>query len=240
MWDTSKDYRLMVALKSVELFRRTLETGSFRGQWKKKLALTTAGEIERTLQGILYSYLEPGELAGSPEIEGVMEKLDVIVEALGGEDWAMKFASEAGKDDREKVEENIARVRFFLNTIGNLKKRLMLGKIADPVIGVDILAGEVMSVGGHPGADKLQVCNVNIGGRALKVVTNDPDVREGDRVAVALLPPENFMGITSEGMFLGVEGVLRDVKGEPGEMPRGMPLEALNEARNLVEEFLKS
>ena len=130
---------------------------------------------------------------------------------------------------------------FFLNTIGNLKKRLMLGKIADPVIGVDILAGEVMSVGGHPGADKLQVCNVNIGGRALKVVTNDPDVREGDRVAVTLLPPENFMGITSEGMFLGLKASSGTLRGTRRDAQGHTPLRGpLNEARNLVEEFLKS
>jgi predicted RNA-binding protein with EMAP domain len=48
------------------------------------------------------------------------------------------------------------------------------------------------------------------------------------------------MGITSEGMFLGAgEGVLKDVQGELGQMPHGIPLEALNESRNLVETFLK-
>jgi predicted RNA-binding protein with EMAP domain len=55
-----------------------------------------------------------------------------------------------------------------------------------------------------------------------------------------MLPPTSFMGITSEGMFLGAgEGVLKDVQGETGEMPKGIPLEALNEARNFVETFLK-
>jgi len=240
MWDTSKDYRLMVAVKAVDLFRRTLESGGFRGQWKKKPALQAATEIERILQGLTYCYMEPEDLASSPEVMEIKGKVEEIVEALGGEDWSRRFLEEAPREEREKVEENIARVRFFLNTLGNLDRRLMLGKISDPVIGVDIIAGEVMSVGNHPVADKLHVCNVNAGGRSIKVVTNDLDVRENDHVAVALLPPQNFMGVTSEGMFLGVEGVLRDVDGEPGEMPRGIPLEALNETRNLVEEFLKS
>jgi predicted RNA-binding protein with EMAP domain len=35
------------------------------------------------------------------------------------------------------------------------------------------------------------------------------------------------------------EGVLKDVKGELGKLPQGIPLEALNEARNLVENFLQ-
>ncbi len=57
---------------------------------------------------------------------------------------------------------------------------------------------------------------------------------------MALLPPEVFMGITSEGMFLGAgEGILKDVKGDLGKLPHGIPLEALNESRNLVENFLQ-
>jgi Predicted RNA-binding protein containing a C-terminal EMAP domain len=48
------------------------------------------------------------------------------------------------------------------------------------------------------------------------------------------------MGITSEGMFLGTQsGVLRDVKGELGRLPKGIPLESLKDARNIIEEFIK-
>jgi len=56
---------------------------------------------------------------------------------------------------------------------------------------------------------------------------------------VAMLPPAVFQGITSEGMFLGAdEGILKDVKGELGDLPHGIPLKALNEARNFVDTFL--
>jgi predicted RNA-binding protein with EMAP domain len=33
--------------------------------------------------------------------------------------------------------------------------------------------------------------------------------------------------------------MLKNVEGELGEMPHGIPLDALNETRNLVETFLK-
>jgi uncharacterized protein len=62
---------------------------------------------------------------------------------------------------------------------------------------------------------------------------------EGYQVAVALLPPENFMGIICEGMLIGVgEGVLKDVDGDLGQLTKGIPLESLNETRNLVESFI--
>lgn len=237
MWDTSKDYRLKVADKSISLFMKAVESGSLRRQWNKKLAVQMADEVKKILQGLIYSYLEPEKLASSPEMRLIKEKGENIIEALGGEGWAEMFLKEA--KDKEKIEENIARIKFFLNTILKLKERIMLGKILDPIIGVDIIVGEVMSSSRHPKADKLQICNVNIGDRSIRVVTNDLKVKGGDRVAVALLPPQNFMGITSEGMFLGADGVLKGVKGEIGGLPSGIPLESLNEARKIVERFIE-
>ncbi len=240
MWDTGRDYRLSVAEKSVELFLKTVEHAKFKGKWDKKKAIQLAKEMIPEIQAMRYSYVDPRELVETPQVKALKEKATGIVEALGGEDWHHRFLSLADKNEREKVEEAVAKVKFFLNTILNLDKRLALGKINDPVIAVDIKVGEVMSVAKHPNADRLLVTNVNIGDRAITVVTNDLTVKEGNRVAVALLPPANFRGIISEGMFLGAgEGVLKDVKGEIGGLPKGIPLEALNETRNLVEAFLK-
>ena len=128
-------------------------------------------------------------------------------------------------------------MKFALNTISTVDKRLSLGPINDPVIGIDIKTGEIVSI---QKLDKLLVCNVNFGDTALTVVTNDLTVKEGNRVGVAILPPSVFMGVASEGMFLGSgNGVLKEVEGDLGEMPRGIPLDSLNETRNLVETFLK-
>lgn len=240
MWDTSKDYRLLVAEKSVYLFLRTIEGANLRGTWNKKKATANAKDMISEIQVMYYSYLEPGELAKTPQIKALKEKINYIIEALGSEEWYRQFLGAVNKDEKEKVEEAIAKIKFFLNTILNIDKRMAFGKLNDPIIGIDVKAGEVLSVSKHPKTDKLLVCNVNIGGRAITIVTNDLDVGDGDRVAVAMLPPISFMGITSEGMFLGAgKGVLKDVKGDPGDLPKGIPLEALNEARNFVEDFLK-
>ena len=98
-----------------------------------------------------------------------------------------------------------------------------------------------MSVSKHPKADSLMICNVNLGKRALKVVTNDLAVKEGNRVGVSLLPPATFMDIVSEGMFLGMNGsILKEVNGELGQMPNGIPMESLNETKNMITNFLDS
>jgi hypothetical protein len=240
MWDTTKDYRILVASKARENYLNLIPTASFRGSWNKKQAIDLAKQMNSDFQSLTYSYLEGDELVNSPDVATLNEKALNIIECLGGSDWNKKFLSNAPKEDREKTQENIAKVRFFLDTIIGLKDRLALGAINDPIMGVDIKVGEVMSVTGHPKNENLMLCNVNLGKRAITVVTNDMNVKDDNKVGVSLLPPQSFSDIVSEGMFLGMNGsILKDVEGELGAMPKGIPMESLNETRNLVENYLK-
>lgn len=240
MWDTSKDYRLLMAEKSVDLFLRTIEGANLKGRWNKRKVIQNAKDMMPEIQILYYSYVEPVDLIQMSQINSLKEKANEIIENLGGEGWYRNFLDLVSKDEKSKLEEAIAKIRFFLNIILNLDKRLALGPIDDPIIAIDLIVGETVSVGEHPKADSLLVCNVNIKERAITVVTNDLTVKEANKVAVAMLPPSSFRGITSEGMFLGAgEGILKDVQGKTGGMPKGFPLEALNEARNFVETFLK-
>ena len=240
MWDTSKDYRILVANEARENYLNLMPTASFRGSWNKKMAIDTAKPMNSDFQSLLYSYLEGDDLPNSPDVANLTEKAEKIVEYLGGSDWSKKFLNGAPKEERSKTIGNIAKVRFFLDSILGLKDRLALGPINDPIMGIDIKTGEIMSVMKHPDADALMICNVNLGNRAITVVTNDLNVKEGNRVGVSLLPPQSFMEITSEGMFLGMNGsILKEVEGELGHMPKGIPMESLNETRNLVEAYLK-
>jgi len=239
MWDTSEDYRLLVAEKSIELFLKTIEGANLKGKWNKKQALQAARKMTSEIQTLYYSYLSPVEMTETPQMVLLEKQADEIKEALGGDLWHKQFLELVTRDEKEKLEEAIAKIKFFFKTIYGLKERLSLGEIKDPVMGIDIKKGEILSVSKHPQADQLLVCNVNLQQRAITVVTNDLEVKEGNEVAVAMLPPEVFMGITSEGMFLGAgKGVLKDVKGDLGKLPQGIPLDALNDARNLVETFL--
>ena len=173
MWDTAKDYRILIAMHARELFLRTVQTGSFRGNWNKKGAIEETKRMEPDLKSLLYCYLEGDTLANCEDVDKLEEKAHRIIDFLGGEDWAHKFMNGAQKDEREKTEENIAKVRFFLDTILGLRNRFKFGPIDDPIIGIDVKVGEIMSVSKHPNADSLMICNVNLGKRALKVVTND-------------------------------------------------------------------
>lgn len=80
--------------------------------------------------------------------------------------------------------------------------------VAPPFDGV--VAGEVMKVGRHPNADRLTVCEVNVGDKLLTIVCGAPNVAVGAKVPAALagsrLPGLDIRvaevrGVESQGML---------------------------------------
>ena len=49
-----------------------------------------------------------------------------------------------------------------------------------------IVVGRIEKIEKHPDADKLIVCQVDIGNEVIQIVTGAPNVKEGDRVPVVL------------------------------------------------------
>lgn len=49
-----------------------------------------------------------------------------------------------------------------------------------------IVVGEITKIEGHPDADKLIICQVNVGEESIQIVTGAPNVKEGDKVPVVL------------------------------------------------------
>lgn len=88
-----------------------------------------------------------------------------------------------------------------------------------------IVVGEILTIERHPDADKLIVCQVNIGSETIQIVTGAPNVKEGDKVPVVLdggkvagghdggpLPEDGIKikkgklrGIESNGMMCSIE-----------------------------------
>ena len=49
-----------------------------------------------------------------------------------------------------------------------------------------IVIGQITKIDRHPDADKLVICQVNIGNETIQIVTGAPNVKEGDKVPVVL------------------------------------------------------
>lgn len=50
----------------------------------------------------------------------------------------------------------------------------------------NIVVGEITKIERHPDADKLIICQVNVGTESVQIVTGAPNVKEGDKVPVVL------------------------------------------------------
>ncbi|MHB1126462.1 MAG: phenylalanine--tRNA ligase subunit beta [Bacillota bacterium] len=84
-----------------------------------------------------------------------------------------------------------------------------------------VVVGEITQIQEHPNADKLVVCQVDIGeAKYVQVVTGAPNVREGQRVPVALtgamlptglaIKKAQFRGVASEGMLCSAQELKLD------------------------------
>ncbi len=215
--DTASDARILMAERCVRDVEKYI--GNMRDVKKSGILK----ELEAKIMELKYSY---GELEDLKTILEDIKKFCVdIVNILGGNEWVarlkgMKFSALS-----------IAHIKFCLNILYNLENRLKLPP--KPEYAVDIRIGEVESVMKHPNAGKLRICNVNVG-KVVTVVTNIESVKEGEKLAVALLPPAEFFGVVSEGMFLSHESK----NGTPGEMPV-LTDEERNNARKEVLKYLR-
>ncbi len=77
-----------------------------------------------------------------------------------------------------------------------------------------IVVGQILSIEGHPDADKLIVCQVDVGTETVQIVTGAPNVKVGDKIPVVLdggRVAGNHDGKMTEGGIPIKKGKLRGV-----------------------------
>jgi len=81
----------------------------------------------------------------------------------------------------------------------------------------NVVVAKILSFEKHPNADKLRVCQIDIGSKVLQVITNVSTIENGDVIALALdgavlsdgtkIVKGEIRGVVSEGMLCGLEEV---------------------------------
>ena len=99
-----------------------------------------------------------------------------------------------------------------------------------------IVVGRIDKIEKHPDADKLIVCQVNIGSEVVQIVTGAPNVKEGDKVPVVLSGGKVAGG--HDGGPLPEEGIAIKAGKLRGVMSNGMmcSIEELGSDRNMYPE----
>ena len=127
--------------------------------------------------------------------------------------------------------------------IGDLTPEQLAEKITRSGIEVDgieyvaekstnVVVGYVQSCEKHPNADKLKLCQVDVGEETLQIICGAPNVAEGQKVAVAkpgaILPGGmkikrvKLRGVESNGMICSLQELGLDEKYIPAEFADGI------------------
>ena len=228
--DTAKDARLLVLEDALRRLNELV------GNRKLKLHVdytklgSTLQQAGSLIYEIKYSYVPASKVA---ELEATQK----IVNGMAEFRRILEEAIQSSGYKPSTLNESLSLTEAFYSF--RIVERL-LNKLQDfddePAYAVDILAVELSQVQTVPDSKNLTECRCTDGSRIWKIVTNIQDLKTGIKLACAILPPVEMMGIVSEAMFLGGEPLPEDT--ELGFM-KTPPSSALDQARAQVLQITK-
>jgi len=194
--DTSRDYRILMALHAVSTLEARVRQWGMPWPVKRQATLELVSEARKHLLRARYSFLPPSMLAESEYIASVRDVAERLASMLIPEQKPRLSGGQALA---------FAEIRWALSILKGLKPRLLLGDDNKPEYAVDIIGVEVVRVEPIRGT-RLYATRASAGPYAFTIVTNITGIKPGEVRAAAILPPQEFSGIISEAMY--ASGVL--------------------------------
>lgn len=222
--DTAKDARVLVledALKRLNevVGNRKLKMHIEYGKLNE--LLKTVGSL---LYEVKYAYQDSRSLAD-------LEATQKLVSALHDFGKLYRAALSSGyKPSTVKEQVAQAEVVYSLRTAENFQRKLREFD-EEPAFAVELLAVEVSQVSAIKDSSNLTECRCTDGSRIWRIVTNISGIKEGTKLACAVLPPAEMMNVVSEAMFLGGTPLPEDT---PLGTLRNPPDSAIDQARAQV------
>ncbi|UCE09647.1 MAG: hypothetical protein JSW61_11825 [Candidatus Thorarchaeota archaeon] len=228
--DTAKDARILVL---EDALRRLSELVSNR---KLKFHIDYA-KLSKTIQKagtliyeVKYSYLDAKLLADHSAVGGIAEEIGAFAGTYHAAVSAISFRPQSSKETLITAE-----VDYCLRIVDGFRRRL-LDHEEDPGFAVDMIVVEVSQVQPLEGSKNLKLCRCTDGTRIWQIVTNLEGISPSSRLACALLPPVEMMGVVSEAMFLGGDTLPESIGLGPLKNPSS---KLLNQSRAQVAQIAK-
>jgi predicted RNA-binding protein with EMAP domain len=191
MGDTSRDYRILMALYAVSILESRIRQWGMPWPIKKQAALQLVADARKHLLRARYSFLPPRMLADSEYVASIGRIAEELISALIPE-------------QRPRLERGqalaFAEIRWALSILKGLRRRLLLGDDNRPEYAVDVIGVEVTRVEPIKGT-RLYATRASAGPVAFTIVTNIAGIKPGEVRAAAVLPPQEFSGVVSEAMY---------------------------------------
>jgi predicted RNA-binding protein with EMAP domain len=197
--NTAEDIRILFLEKVIANLLKQVNTAFFASAKRGLHLAEPLREMNNIVMAMKYSYADDGHIAGMEEHGRLRELADEVVDTLAG----------LCPDERDKQ----ALLRFYRHTFRQFQGAFTLPAELASVVAVRV--GEVSTVSKHPKARKLVLCRVNAFGERLEIVTNLVKTRAGQRMQVAMVVPDEVMGVLSEAQFVGDAAADAEVGSRP-------------------------
>ena len=195
--DTAKDARILVMedalhrLNEIVVNRRL----KFHAEYSKlSEILQNAGSL---LYEVKYSYLTAEQVADLESTRKIVESIAGLKKTI---EQSIKSAGYKPATPKESLVQ--AELSYSFRIVEGFQIRLR-NYDDDPAHAVDILAVEISQSQSIPDSKNLTECRCTDGTRIWRIVTNITGLKNGTRLACAVLPPVDMMNTVSEAMFLG-------------------------------------
>jgi len=179
--DTANDFRIRLAERGLNELERLIN--AIRVQRRKEIAKEIKS-MQSEMQIIKFSYLNPDELLELENFKNIINKAKELREILRN----------AEKDFNWKLAD------YWLEYLTDLPKLMLRGEISKPYEAIRFFSGEIVN---RKQIGKLWLCSVDCGFR-MEIVTNSDQFKPNTFAVIAYLPPREFDGYISEGMFVPV------------------------------------
>ena len=228
--DTAKDARILVLEDALRRLHEVV------GNRKLKLHVDYA-QLGANLQQagsliyeVKYSYVPAPKIADLEATQKIVLSIADFRKAL---EEAIRTSGYKPSSAKETL--TLADVFYSFRIVENLVQKLR-DFDDEPAYAVDILAVEVSQIQPVSGSKNLTECRCTDGSRIWKIVTNIQSVKIGMKLACAVLPPVEMMGIVSEAMFLDAQPLSIDIELGPLRSPSPA---VLDQARAQVLQIIK-
>jgi len=222
------DSRIVLATGIVKYFTDLVQNKKIPLSLNRQKILTRLSEINSKLMVLKWSYKPLEQVLLSKELRAIEIYAKEIFDELP-ENW-QEMLNSRGLEGRRSV----ANLLFLRNFFYTMRERMKEGFSDDFADTIDILCGEILSI------EKIDAknwkCLVTDGKARYNVVTNIANLRKGDIVPIAKLPPEIIYGVLSEGMFMGSsDGIKKFTSEDVGKRPE-LEDKDLGQARGILEQ----
>ena len=226
------DSRIAIAEGIVKQFNDLILNRKIPLSLNREKIMTRLGEIKSKLMALKWSYKPLESILQSKELREIEIYAKDIFDSFPDK-WEDTLTAR-GLEGKKSV----ALLNYMKNYFYRLRERLTTGLSNDYAKAIDILCGEILTIENIDNKNKK--CLVTDGISRYFVVTNIEELKKGDVIPIAKLPPQIIYDILYEGMFVGTSKGIRKFSKEDVSKRPDLTNEELGQTRGILEQLYVS